>query len=314
MADLTYDAIKPLIHNEEQKGGAVEVVFRCPETGVEATGSAAIKAGKGMKSTAVRSAKKSLWYSLRRAVSSSLYSMLGSGTAGRVARDVARQGMSNAEQGAKFSGDDVKAAVVAAFEKVRTRFRWDGANDRWIGAPSADTPFGKQLAAAPVAESYDQGIMSRLLVEIVCADGVVRDEEREFLADFIDPEVGTVEDLAKRDPLSPAELEAVDDAARDTLVMLAWAAALSDEDLAEEEAGRLTEVATGLGVADDRVVELRSFAQQFLLEQALATAYPGGTRDDGAHTEAMAAAAKLGITPEDAERIDVAYRKRSGIV
>ena len=58
MPDITYDAIKPLIHSEEQHGSAVEVVFRCPESGVEVTASAGIKAGAGLKATAVKSVKR----------------------------------------------------------------------------------------------------------------------------------------------------------------------------------------------------------------------------------------------------------------
>ena len=73
-------------------------------------------------------------------------------------------------------------------------------------------------------------------------------------------------------------------------------------------------MAGDLGSGDDRLVELRGFAQQFLLEQTLRVAYPDGKRDNDVHAEAMAAAAKLGITPGDAQHIDIAYRKRHGIV
>jgi hypothetical protein len=272
-----------------------------------------VKQLKTVKSTAARSLKRSLWYQLRRAVTSAISSAVGGGVAGRVARDVTNSQMSGQASKVSYSAEEKQAAVVVAFSKVITFFKFDG--DKWVGSAGADTPFGEILQQAPVTEKYDQGILARALVEVVCADGQVTEEEEAFVGDFVDPELGTIEELAKRDPVSAAELGEVTTAVRDTLMMLAWAAAMCDEDLAEEEAGRLAVIGQGLGLADDRVVELRTFSQQFLLEQALMEAYPGGgARDEEAYAEAMSAAAKLGLSDAEAEKIDVGYRKRNGIV
>jgi len=61
MPDPTYDALKPLIHEERREKNVVVVTFRCPETGVEASTTQGIRAGTGIKATAVKSAKRSLW-------------------------------------------------------------------------------------------------------------------------------------------------------------------------------------------------------------------------------------------------------------
>ncbi len=313
MLDPTYENITPLIAEETQQGSKVIVIFRCETSGISANAEAPITKIKSAKSTAERSVKRNLWYALRRAVTSAIHSAVGSGMAGRVARDVANTSIQGATSKASHTKDEVRAAVVVAFAKVITSFKWDG--DAWVGSAGADTPFGKLLQDAPVTEKYDQGMLARALVEIVCADGQVTEEEEAFVGDVVDPELGTIEELAKRDKLSDAELSEVTAGVRDTLLMLAWAGAMCDEDLADEEAARLSEIGAGLGIADDRLVELRGYAQQFLLEQALLEAYPGGgARDDAAFAAAMNAAAKLGVSESDAEKIDVGYRKRNGIV
>lgn len=313
MPDPTYTDIAPLIAGQEQKGSSVEVTFRCGLTGVQASTSASIRRSKSVKSTAERSVKRSLWSALRRAVSSAINSAVGGGIAGRVVRDVTNTQMTGQAATIAHTKEEIHDAVVEAFGKVITAFKWDGA--KWVGSGSADTPFGKMLQDAPVSEKFDRGVLARSLVEIVCADGHVTEEEQLFIGDFVDADLGTIEELATRDKLSAVELGEVTTGVRDTVVMLAWAAAMCDEDLAEEEATRLAEIGTGLGIADDRLVELRGYAQQFLLEQALSVAYPGGgARDDAAYAEAMNAAAKLGVSDADAAKIDVGYRKRNGIV
>jgi hypothetical protein len=314
MRALSYDALRPLIHREEPAAGTMTVVFRCPESGVEATASAPIRAGQGLRSAAARSVKRNLWHSLRTAVLGAIHSVLGHGIGGRVASEVTGQAMADAQRGQEHTADDRRAAVVAAFERVQSSFRWDARRTRWVGAAPADTPFGRQLAAAPVAARYDQGVLARLLTEIVCADGAVQAAEREFLEQFVDPGLGALETLAKRPPLTDTELAAVEAGVGDTLVLLAWAAALSDEDLADAEAARLQAVARALGITDTRCLELRGAAQQFLFEEALRAAYGGEAPGRDAVAEAMVVGAKLGLSDAEAERLDVAYRKRHGIV
>ncbi|MHC5019831.1 MAG: hypothetical protein ACYTGX_06905, partial [Planctomycetota bacterium] len=72
MPDPTYDDIAPLIAEENQNGSTMHVTFRCPDTGIEAKATASVKQLKTVKSTAARSLKRSLWYQLRRAVTSAI--------------------------------------------------------------------------------------------------------------------------------------------------------------------------------------------------------------------------------------------------
>jgi tellurite resistance protein len=263
------------------------------------------------------SVKRSLFSSLRSAVSRTISSTLGGSVAGRVAYDVSGQVMSGAQRKASYSASEVQATVIKAFEKVQDRFRWDSEAGRWVGLKAAsapDTAFSAQLSGSPVAEKYDRGVLARMLTEIACIDGNVSDDEREFLGDFIDPELGTVDELAERDRLSAAELGGTDEKARETMLMLAWTVAMTDKELADEEKARLEELAAGLGIEDARSAELAGHARDFLLDQAFAAAYPGGNKDAGAHAEAMSYATAVGLSQDEAEVADVRYRKRAGIV
>ncbi len=317
MHEPTYGSIQHLIEAEEQDRNTMKCVFKCPETGATAESSATISQGRGVKNVAKSAVKRSLFSSLRRAVSSTLYSTLGHSIAGRAASGVSQEMLSNTRQGTMYSSEDKQDAVVRAFDRVASKFRFDEDQGRWIGIPAGtvvETGFSKQLDAHPVSGRYEQGVLARMLVEIACADGTVSDDERAFLGDFIDPELGTIDDLATKAKLNSVDLEeTVAGDVRETMLMIAWTAALSDDGLADTEKSRLAEHAAGLGVADDRAAEVRNLATSYLLEQAFGAAYPGGKRDDAAHAETMAYAAGLGVEAEDIQRADIRYRKRMGI-
>jgi hypothetical protein len=318
MYEPTYESIKHLISSEQQEKGSMQCVFKCPETGATAEATATISQSREIKNVAQAAVKRSLFSSLRRAVTSTLYSTLGGGMAGRAASQVSQEVMTNTRQNTMHSTADKHAAVVRAFSRVASKFRFDEDQGRWMGIPAGavvETGFSQQLDQHPISGRYEQGILARMLVEIACADGTVSDDEREFLGDFIDPELGTIDDLATRDKLNAVDLEeAAEGAVRESMMMIAWTAALSDEGLADSEKARLSELAEALGMADDRAAEVRNLATSHLLEQAFAAAYPGGKRDDGAHAETMAYAAGLEVETEDVQRADIRYRKRMGIV
>lgn len=314
MTDVTFDTIEPLIASKEVSGTSLSVLFKCPESGEEVKSSASIRRSTSIKAETARSVKKNMWSSLRRSVTRAVSDALGNGTAGRIARDVANKTMQTTQQKTAFSKEETRAATVDAFKAVQGKFRWDAGANQWKAVKQAANRFEEQLEKAPVTERYDQGILARTLVELSAADGDVSAEEVAFIGDFLDPEVGTVEDFMKRDALTAAELAETTETVRPTIMMLAWACAMCDEELADEEAARLAEIAAGFGLDEAAQDTVRADAQQFLFEQALAGVYQGGTRDDEAFTAANAAAEKMGIDAERAGQIDAAFRKAAGIV
>lgn len=98
------------------------------------------------------------------------------------------------------------------------------------------------------------------------------------------------------------------------MLMVAWAVALTDEDLSPQEELRLAEYAAGLGIAPAQAVKLKLAAQVYLVDQALSRAYPGGQRDQALHAEVMSMAQRIGLDATDAERVDIRFRKRYGLI
>lgn len=319
MSEIPYASIQPLIADQQVHGSSVRVTFRCPQSGFSVDSSAGIKKGQSLSDVAMASAKRSLWWSLRSTLLRLISSSLGHGVAGRVGRDVGNQFLRQAGQGVQFSNEEVQAAVVDAFTRVQNKFRHDG--NQWIAAHGLEagaapvSDFQRQLQQAMPSEPYDRGVLARLLVEVAKADGQLAAEEERFLTTYMDASLGTPRQLAQRPALTAIELDETSaGAVRETIVMLGWALALSDQNLNPNEQSRLNEVTSGLKVDAGRAAELRGYAASFLVEQALEHAYPSGHRDERQHAAAYELAAKLGLSREDAERADVRFRKARGIV
>ncbi len=318
MSEITYEKIESLIAAQEQERSTMKVSFRCPVTDKIVSASGSIQKGTGLVDKARQSTQKSVLWSLRSAVSRAVRGALGHGVAGRVGSEVAGQLMTNANDATNFSADEKREAIVRAFEGVASQFVWNGTKGSYVHASAGGedaSPFGQQLASAPVEARYDRGILARMLVEVASADGNLGADEREFIGSFLSDEMGSVDDLAGRDRLSTVELEeTAAGASRETMLMLGWALAHTDEDVADAEVARLGELAAGLGVAADRAAELRKTAQHYLVDQALDAAIAGGSVDDGKRKEALDLAARIGIDPTEAQRAEIRWRKRHGIV
>lgn len=319
MADVTYDSIAPLVHRSSTEGTTLQVSFKCPVSEAEVQSQATLRRGKGVKDVAMSSAKRGLMASLRRSVMGAVRAALGHGLLGRVGQDVARSVLSDADQKVRehFTEDEKQAATVDAFERVKSEFVWDPKGQRFVSAKvTGATPsaFSKQLAEAPVTERYDRGVLARMLVEIANADGRIEPEEIAFLSGFITDDIGTVPDLLAKPPLSGVELsETSTGGVRETLLMLAWAAAMTDEDLAEAEKKKLEDFAQGLALHPDRAESARRAAQSHLLDQAIEAAYARGF-DDAKRQEVLQLGANLGMEPDEAERAEIRYRKAHGLV
>lgn len=318
MSQNIYETIQPLIVHSEQQGSTMRVVFRCPVSEQEIEASAGLRQGNAAGSRLAGSFKRSMMWSVRNAIASAVRSAFGHGIVGNTLAHGSREAMQAGESKVRYSDGDKREAIERAFEAVSDRFVWDAQNGRYIAAQAggdAITDFMRQLGAAPPGTRYDRVVAARMLTEIAAADGQLGDDERAFVAGFITPDIGTLDELASAPRLSAAELaETSAGPVRDTLLMLAWAVAWSDDELAPEEATRLREFATALAVPDARVTELQGYVCGYLLDQSLARAYAHGKRDGAAHAEAMALAQRLGMDATAAERADIRYRKRNGLV
>ncbi|HNT74180.1 MAG TPA: hypothetical protein PKH77_04065 [Anaerolineae bacterium] len=324
MTEMTYHAIKPLLAREEVRGRGVYCTFRCPVSGFSINASATIEfsAGQQIADRAQKTIKRRMLSTARSAVTRSITKALGHNLLGQLGRDLTHTASMEITRKATqpaVSSAMREAAVVAAFEKVAGRFVWDKTHQRWIALNAgAETlsDFDRQVQTVPVTQAYDLGVLVRMLAEIANADRKVSAEEKALLTAFLPPTLEeNVNELLRRPPLSGVELEETTAGlTRETLLMLAWGMALTDEKLAAQEQTRLTDFAAGLRVAPAREAELKNYAQSYVLEHFFAEAYAGGKFDARRQQRALQAAVDLGMTETEAERADVRYRKRAGVI
>lgn len=320
MPEVTYENIQANLVSAEQQGSSMRCSFKCPVSGETFESSGGIQKGRGLGDVARHSVKRSLFSQIRWGVARAIRSALGYGLAGRVAADVAGTAVGNAmnKHATSFSEDEKKAAVVQAFENIQSRFVWDAKNERWMSARAAGdvlTDFAGQLNRAPVTQTYDKGVLARMLMEVSLADGQLAAEERSFLASFMPDEAGGIDELRKRPPLSGAELaETGQGPIRETMLMIAWGLACTDKDLAQAEKSTLARLASGLGIDESRAAELQNWAKKFVLDQAMDGVYAGGKLDQSAQAEAYRLAEQIGLERAEAERVEIRYRKRNGLI
>ncbi len=320
MPEVTYENIQANLVSAEQDGSSMRCGFKCLVSGETFESTGGIQKGQGLGNVARHSVKRSLFSSVRWGIARSVRSALGYGLAGRVAGDVAGTAVGSAmnKHATSFSEDEKKAAVVQAFENIQSRFAWDAKNNRWMSAQAAGdvlTDFATRLNQAPVTQTYDKGVLARMLMEVSLADGQLAAEEKSFLASFMPPETGGVDVLRDKPPLSGAELaETGKGPVRETLLMIAWCLAFTDKNLAEAEKSVLARFAGGLGIDETRAAELQNWARKFVIDQAMDGVYPDGKFDKSAQTEAYSLAEQIGLDRAEAERVEIRYRKRNGLI
>jgi hypothetical protein len=137
MRQVTYEEIEGLITKAEQQQAVMTCTFRCTVSGQSADAIAPITNPQGgVMVHAQNAARRSVWYSIQRAIRDLIYQFLGRGAMGRVARDVTSSMMSGAQQMTQhmYSEDQKRDAVVRAFMQVQTRFRYDEGMGQWVWA------------------------------------------------------------------------------------------------------------------------------------------------------------------------------------
>lgn len=324
MADISFESIRPNLVSAVADGATLRCVFACPVSGQRIEAHASLTRGQRLGEAAAASAKQSLLWSIRNAIVQGLRSVLGYGVIGSLGADVANSAMAGVGHGGattptEFSDEERQAAALRAFHSVETRFTWDERSRRFVAAETAaegESDFQRQLRTSPPTTRFDRGVMARMLLDVAGADGRVSDEESALLAQFIAPDLGPVNELARRPPLSRAELQETSPPTRETSLMIAWAVALADSDLDDSERAQLAAHTAGLGIPEERASELRRMAQLFVVDQALSRAYgtSAGQARPGVADEVRELARRIGLSGEEAERAEVRYRKRHGLI
>ncbi len=153
--DITFAQIEPLIHRTRRHGRTVSVVFACPVTGFRVTASGSLEVGlvKGMAQETAATAKNVAAHTARTTLARSLGQMVGGGFLGQVASTAAYRAtpraLANPSAGRQVVDEqDVRHAIVRAFQSVAEQFRWVPDQQRFVSATAPKV----QLTSGQIGE------------------------------------------------------------------------------------------------------------------------------------------------------------------
>lgn len=318
MTTPTYDNIQPLVQHVDVRGRTLSVRFACPVSGHTVDARHTVPRDNSMGRRVQEQVKRNLMWSLQSAVASAIRSTMGYNLAGRVASDVARSAMTGVRQNVSsqnLTAGEQQQALVDAFATVQNQFMWDPTRSSWISqnaAQEAMSDFERMLSAAPIVHPYDRLIMARMLVEIARGDGRLSSEESAWLTEVITPDLGDVHALAARPPLTAAELGSTSQGAvRRSLLVLGWAMALVDEEMAAAEKVLLDQYAAGLRATAADVEACRKAAQTYILDQAMDRMFTWGGHDEYARAQLYGLAERIGMPVHEAQQAEARHLRRT---
>ncbi|RMG06511.1 MAG: hypothetical protein D6731_25685 [Planctomycetota bacterium] len=315
MGELRYESIVPLIASAREDGDLLVVGFCCPATGILCEGVGRLEKGRTLADV---SSERGLMERLRRSLFGRVF-LGGTRAAGspRAQAGEAVLALCGRDGQSPYTDEERRAAALEAFQGVVRRFAWDERGQRWIAREGADallTDFERQLEVAPVTQPRDRELLARMLTEVARADGRLTPKEWELLGKLIPGDLSSVDTNMERPPLTDEELSAASGgASRDTMLMLAWALALTDDRVEGEECARVEEFARALKIPSERAAELRRMAAGQLLEDAFLRAYPKRKPVPRVREVAYALGKRLGLSRGELEAAERDFKRRRGL-
>jgi len=291
MKDVTYESIAKLIKQQTQLGNTLHVVFSCPVTGICISGYAAI-----LPEQPDIQALDHTMSDIRSLVMSAVRETLCN----------PRLIIPSAIPQQQYSLDALHLAAATAFHSVQQHFVWDKNASRWVSRQASvefETNFIRQLSSAPITAQHDCTVLAQLLIEIANADGKIAPEEKCFLETFLKSKETVV--------IANISLEALANTKqRETVLMLCWALALCDQNLDHLEGSCLQRIAQGLDLSDARIAEIKTYAKQYVVDQALQSQWEGGQSLSVTALETARRVAKA-IGLQEQEQVIDHFRKRN---
>jgi len=317
MNPQSIEAINPLVADMKIQGRNVNIIFQCPISGQQFPARHYQKQDQSIGGQALKSTQRSVMYAIQNTVSQLLRNIFGNGVVGRTAGNVARQTVYATSRNMQnsLSSKEKQQAILAAFQSVSKNFTWDDNRGQWLASQALKdslSAFDQQRTQFPVQHPYDLQILSRMLVEVAMVDGTITKEENEWLTNMLNPANGTIEAIASRPKLSPAELSEVSaGSVRETILMLAWTLALCDEDFAASEKQLLMFYGQSLQLSAIQIGQIQSKAQQYILENALEYMFAWGGQDQFARQNILQLATKIGLSQREAMEVEARFQRRN---
>ncbi len=315
---VTYEAIAPLIAASTDDASGVEVTFRCPVTGMEVRsngywpedGLAGRTAGQ-VKRGLLSSVRNTLARTVRDAVTSnSAIASIGTDATSQIIYNAGNDQVNRTHH----SDNDRHAAQRSAFTTIADRFVWDDNTSRFVSSNSPTvhvSEFDALVGANPIANQFDADLAARLIGAIIASDGTVSDDERSSFASLF-PSRSLDQLVAGRVPGRVDFEETTPGAGRETMLLLAWAVALTDERLSAEELAILTAAADGLGIDAARADVLSMVARGHVIDQAIVASVAGGADLDTVRSRCEDLGEQIGLGRDEAARAFIRWSKRSG--
>jgi uncharacterized tellurite resistance protein B-like protein len=308
-SEFTYEMIEPLIVFQETDGRNVLVEFCLPGSKDIIESKATIKKSNDVGSKVKRRVATVAKSQVRMMASRAIRGAVGGGIVGRLSTTAFQTASQEVKPGEGPTEDELQAAIVDAFVRVKDNFHWDEVSGEWgkpliAPPPPPKSPFEEQMNNHPVADPHDKNVFARVLAELAYADGTISKEEAEFFKDIIPPDQPSIDRLAKADPVSKVEAEEVTQNVKATIYMVAWVIALIDLTLDPVEEELLMEYADVFGLHEQRREDLIKHAKYFVVEQNI--------DPDEPREELFAIADKIKLNHDDAERARIAYKRRVG--
>jgi len=320
MNPYSIETIEQLIIDIKEHGRSVQVVFKCPHSDFTISSRASIQRDRSFGNQLKKNTERSILNMIQREVTKVLRDVLGNNAVGRMGSDIARRTMYNASSQVLngLSNQEREEAILSAFKKVESKFRWNEEQQTWLAIEvqqkleSTLSPFLIQNNNHPVSHPYDVQILSRMLVEIVMADGEMVQAEREWLVQLLNPEYGTMEQISQFPPLTKAEFHNCSPGpVRTTMLMMAFAMSMCDETLAQEELVALETMANHLQLSESEKSNARFWAQTYILEQAIhyiSLSTYGNLKT--AREQILQIASRIGVSSEAALNIEAKVKRR----
>lgn len=285
MPTITYSSIEHLIQDVNASGHQVQCSFY-HLNGELISSNASIPYDRGTMNRVTRIVKNQMVNRARAKASQSVFRLLGGGVLGRAGSTIIRASVpANSSFSSQPNEDDINDAVVKAFEKIATKYRYDENTGMWnpTAAGNSNPPVEsetppintrvEQERPTPQKESglnrLEKEVLARILVEVSDADGVLSEEEAEFLDKILPKELGSIEKIRNMDYISPMELKAVSPNAKNQIIKCAFILSYSDLCPHDSEIGIIQEYANQMGLAPQILRQLEKDAQKELIESMI---------------------------------------------
>ncbi len=320
--DFAYEEISKYVLDYQIDGNRVVVEFQ-NEAGEVFDSSAIIKRSNTLTSQVQRKVGRMAKAQARRHASRMVRSALGGGMLGRIGSSVARSSISNSMKSAEPSNHnetDINDAIAKAFRRVSRNFGVKSSSERVSGrerrvrqtdrrgrneeralSRHEELSFQDYLAKHPIQNLFEQDVLSRLLVSVAQADGRISEDERNFIMEALPKKLGSIQDIAARGEISSVEAEELSSESKKSILLLAYAVALVDFDLAPSESRKLNEFGSLFGFSHEEMSSIATLAKYETMTSVMDPLM--------AKNELYDAAEGIGLTQSEAERMLIQFKK-----